>query len=317
MWRHLFLAASVALSVGATTRPSNQVDLPLELNKKLHAAQAAVAEAQLKLRSVIDADSSVLAARAKLDVARAGWEAARDQGQGHYQTAFERYQQAKVDEQNAELGAGGDERATVTARRKELAQVQADVQKASDEAQRNLERQRWVQTLPAEPQRSGDVDVMILAVRIAPVRLAPAATGPQMTQPLLGVVVRIENHGHDSVEYRGWNSNAIAKDKSKKQYLPADVYVGKAQGRVMEATIPPGGNVKDLIVLERPQSVHELTIVLPAFNVGGSGAMDFRIPDDKVEENSLPLFDEMDSLPRDSSTTSPGKKPALPTVRPH
>ena len=291
---------ALAGGAGPVTNPAPAV-VPRELNDKLHAAQAAVTEAEKKLQQAIDGDPEVMAVRQRLDVARSAWQTARDGGQPGYRAAFDRYLAARAAEQEAVRRAGNDQRQELAVRQKELEDARAAVDAAAVQERKQLEQRQWEQTLPTAPQRSGDVEVSVLEVRIAPVRLAAGAGSPQSSESFLGVLIEIENLGRGNIDYAGWNSNAVANDANKKQYTPASVPGGKVQGRVVQTLIAPGTAVKDLIVLERPASVHGITILLPAFNVGGSGALEFRIPDDKVEQKNEPLIDEKGSLPAGSS----------------
>src|SRR5579859_1551115 len=269
-------------------------------------AQKAVDDADMKLQRAIEADPRVIAARRRVEQAQTTLDKSINLSPALLKLATQRYQEAQAAEETAVKAAAPNERAILAQRQKDLlairqaAPVSPETRKSDDTASGG--------SAVIEPQRTGDVEVRLLHARIAPVSYTPAgSTQVRPSDPLLGILVEVKNLGAQPIEYIGWNSNGFATDSSDKQYLPSGAPGGTILGRVVSASLPPGASIKDLIVLQRPPEKKELTVTLPAFNLGGSGAVQFHLTPDKIELKTEPLL---------SSTTANPKVVLAPAPRP-
>jgi hypothetical protein len=281
-------------------------------------AQTAVAEAEKKLQLAIDTNSRVVAARRKLEQARAKVDESINSDPAVFKAASQRYEQAQAEEQAAVNAAAPGQRAALAQRQKELLALKETPPAPPGDVQKNAVDPKAADEPPAAvTQRAGDVEVRLLHARVAPVSYTgTGSTTVRTSDPLLGVLIEVKNLGKEPIEYVGWNSNAFATDGVEKQYLPAGVAGGTVLGRVVSQSLPPGASARDLIVLQRAPERKELTITLPGFNVGGSGAIQFHVGADKVEFNNTPLVDRSTPSaprvvqePRPQVTTQPAGPP--------
>jgi len=255
---------------------------------KLADVQKAVDEAEKKLQRAIDIDPRVMAARRRVDQTQATLDRSINLGEAALKLATQHYQEAQVALEAAERAAAPKERALLDQRRKELLAIKETPPTTSPTSQKPDG------SAPADDaatiQRTGDVSVRLIRARIAPVAYTPTgSTQVRPSEPLFGLLVEVKNLGKQPVEYIGWNTNAFATDAAEKQYLPAGVPGGTVLGRVVSASLPPNASIEDLIVLQTPPEHKDLTITLPAFNLGGSGAVQFHLAADKLEISKDPL----------------------------
>lgn len=278
---------TVAVMKPAATQPSRPEDVVR--------AEAAVKAAEAALQHAVEFDREVIGARQRLAHAQSELELARGMGQAALQTKALAYQKAKLDEIAAVKAAASAERAALAQRQQELAALRGGASSGGDRggarAQASIEAEAMPDSLPVAPLRVGDVEVSVLRVRVAPVSYTTAAGVASRSESLLGVLVSVANRGKTSVQYMGWNVNAVAKDELEREYGAADVPGGTILGRLVNSQVAPGGSLRDLIVFRRPPAGKAVTLVLPAFNVGGEGSIQFRVPADKVEESDEPLID--------------------------
>ena len=260
-------------------------------------AQKAVDDAEKTLQRAIDRDPRVVAARRRVEQTQSALDKSINADPSVLKLATQRYQDATRAEEAAVKAAAPSERAALEKKQKDLLAIRQTP--ATAPAGQKSEAGGAAESSAIEPQRAGDVEVRLLHARIAPVSYTPpASTQVRASDSLFGLLVEIRNLGKQPVEYVGWNTNAFATDTSDKQYLPAGVPGGTVLGRVVSASLPPGAMIKDLIVLQRPPDHKELTVTLPAFNLGGSGAVQFHLTPDKIETNSAPLLTSTTANPR-------------------
>ncbi|HEY8746610.1 MAG TPA: hypothetical protein VIM11_01460 [Tepidisphaeraceae bacterium] len=259
---------------------------------RLEQAQAAVIEAEKNVQRAIDRNPKVVAARDRVTKTQALVDGAINLNDTAMQMAIKKYQVAQREEADAVAAAAPNERGVLAARQRELLAIRGGTPPPpSDAAMTQPATPKKAESGVTPPIRIGDVEVRLLHVRIGPVSYNVGGTNTRLSDPLLGVLINVANLGKAPVSYIGWNTNAIATDAAEKQYLPAGVAGGTVLGRVVQSTLPAGRSLVDLVVLQRPPDGKELTITLPAYNVGGLGAFQFHLSVDKIEQGKEPLVD--------------------------
>ncbi len=133
------------------------------------------------------------------------------------------------------------------------------------------------------------VRVAVLSAKVGPVPLIDAGKKRETKASYLMVRVRVKNESETKkVDYKTWMASLATKlsDEHNNSYKrapvaeqePAGVLV---EGQVVEKSILPGEVTEDLLTFEAPiDRATELTLELPAQNVGGDGVLRFSLPKD-------------------------------------